>query len=371
MGLTRAEFWSHIGLAKEIDPLVTASYKFGAIMRQLQSDQGEDHADPWHLSFHGSQFPGDNPHACGRQSLYRMMDFVRPMMPRWLEQVAESGKAIENSLVAKWYGAGYLVSPPSFLPNVIQEQYEDHEHWLTCTVDALVCWPRTTEPLVCEVKSKPADVVLAMQRLIRGPDKKHVWQIKTEIALAHEAGKITKLRCYNTGRFAIRVGFDVVEGKIIGGTEICPQHLHDKCLHEVTLSAPTRGYLYYVSRDNPEDTFEFMYEYDPNWMRIGRQKLARWRKSFLDDKLPATNFSDKRYSHPFDWQWTKDEYPCKYCDFGQICREDHKLAVERQETIALIESSGVEDVQEVRESYSPLRARTAVMDFWDHRNGRS
>jgi hypothetical protein len=97
MGLTRAEFWSRIGLAREIDPLVTASYKFGAIMQQLRSDQGEDHADPWHLSFHGSQFPGDNPHACGRLSLYRMMDFARPMMPRWLEQVAESGKAIENS----------------------------------------------------------------------------------------------------------------------------------------------------------------------------------------------------------------------------------------------------------------------------------
>jgi hypothetical protein len=281
MGLTRAEFWSRIGLAREIDPLVGAAYRFGAIMRQLQSDQGEDHADPWHLSFHGSQFPGDNPNACGRLALYRMMDFARPMMPRWLEQVAESGKAIENSLVAKWYYAGYLVSPPSFLPEVIQEQYEDEDHWLTCTVDANVCWPRTTEPLVCEVKSKEANVIRAMQRLIRGPDKRHAWQIKTEIALAHEAGPITKLRCFNTGRFAILVDFAIVKGKIVGGREICPQHGHDRCLREVTLSAPTRGYLYYVSRDNPEDTFEFMFEYDPNWLRVGRSRLKRWREAFL------------------------------------------------------------------------------------------
>ena len=371
MGLTRAEFWSHIGLAKEIDPLVHASYKFGAIMRQLKSDQAEDRDDPWHLSFHGSQFPGDNPHACSRQSLYRMMDFQRPMMPRWLEQVAESGKAIENSLVAKWYYAGYLVSPPSFLPDVAQEQYEDREHWLTCTVDSVVCWPRTTEPIVCEVKSKEAAVIRAMQRLIRGPDKKHVWQIKTEIALAHEAGKMRVQRCYNSGRFAILIDFEVVDGKIVGGNEICPQHLHARCLRPVTLSAPTRGYLYYVSRDNPEDTFEFMYEYDPNWIRVGRQKLARWRKSFLDDKLPATNLSEKRWSHPFDWQWTKPEYPCKYCDFGQVCREDHRLAVERQAQIALSESAGVEDAQDARESYTPIRARTAVMDFWDRRNGQS
>lgn len=358
------EFWSRIGLAKEIDPLTTAAYKFGALKRALQSDQGEDHADPWHLSFHGSQFPGDNPNACGRFALYRMMDFSRPVMKRWLEQVAESGKAIENSLVAKWYYAGYLVSPPSFLPGLIQQQYEDRDHWLTCTVDAIVCWPKTIDPIVCEVKSKEAAVIRSMQRLIRGPDKRHVWQMKTEIALAYEAGPVVKQRCINSGRFAIMVGFEIEDGFMVGGTEVCPLHGGTKCLEEVRLRPPTRGYLYYVSRDNPEDTFEFMFEYDPNWLRVGRSKLARWRKFFLDDKLPATNFEDKRYSHPFGWQWTKPEFPCRYCDYGQICRDDHKLAVSRGETIALSESAGVEDTQEIREAYSPLRAREAVRAFW-------
>jgi hypothetical protein len=371
MGLTRAEFFSRIGLRREIDPLVTASYKFGAIMQQLRSDQGEDHADPWHLSFHGSQFPGDNPNACGRLALYRMMDFARPMMPRWLEQVAESGKAIENSLVVKWYHAGYLVSPPSFLPGVNQLQYEDPDHWLTCTTDALVCWPRTTEPLVCEVKSKQADVIRDMQRLIRGPDKRHAWQIKTEICLAHEAGPITKRRCFNTGRFAILTDIVISEGVIVEGIEICPQHGHDRCLREVTLSPPDRGYLYYVSRDSPEDTFEFMFEYDPNWLRVGRSKLARWREAFINDTLPATNFEDKRFSHPFGWQWTKDEYPCKFCDFGQICRDDHRAAVARGTNIALSESAGIEDAQEVREGYTAERVRTAVIDFWNRRDGWS
>ena len=65
----------------------------------------------------------------------------------------------------------------------------------------------------------------------------------------------------------------------------------------------------------------------------------------FSDTLPATNFEDKRFSHPFGWQWTKDEYPCKFCDFGQICREDHRAAVERGTNIALTESAGVEDVR--------------------------
>lgn len=338
-------------------------------MRALRSDQGDDHADPWHLSFHGSQFPGDNPYACSRASLYRMMDFSRPIMKRWLEQVAESGKAIENSLVAKWYYAGYLVSPPSFIPDVIQQQYEDDDHWLTCTVDAVVCWPFTIDPIVCEVKSKEAAVIRAMQRLIRGPDQKHAWQIKTEIALAHEAGPVTKLRCINSSRFAIHVDFDVVDGQMVGGRQVCPLHGGDKCLVEVVLPPPNRGYLYYVSRDNPEDTFEFMFEYDPNWLRVGRRKLALWRKSFKDDTLPATNLDAKRFSHPFGWQWTKPEYPCRYCDFGAICREDHRAAVEQGSTIALTESAGVEDTQAVRVNYSPVRARNDVMAFWESRKG--
>ena len=111
-----------------------------------------------------------------------------------------------------------------------------------------------------------------------GLTSSHAWQIKTEIALAHEAGPMKVQRCFNTGRFAICSRH---RWSIWTRREVCPQHGHDRCLREVTLSPPTRGYLYYVSRDNPEDTFEFMFEYDPNWMRVGRSKLARWRDAFI------------------------------------------------------------------------------------------
>jgi hypothetical protein len=187
-------------------------------------------------------------------------------------------------------------------------------------------------------------------------------QVKAQIGVAHEAGAITKLRCLNSGRFAIIVAKDAV---------MCPLHGGTKCLREVTLAPPRRGYLYYVSRENPIDTFEFMFEYDPAFMAAGRKRLASWRQAFLDDLLPATNFDDKRFSHPFGWQWTKDNYPCKWCDWGQICRDDHRAAVAAGGRIALSASAGVDDTREIRPEYDPSRVREAVETFWAEKPARA
>lgn len=356
MGLTRAEFYSRIGLFREIDPLTDAAYKFVALLAAEKPRHGHSHEAPWHVAFHGSEFPGDYESACGRRALYTMMDFPRQIPSRWLEQIADAGKGIEDQLVRRWYEAGYLVTAPAHLPWVKQTQFSDNEHWLTSTVDAIVCWPRSNDPIVTEVKSKDSDVILAMQRLTRGPDVKHVRQVKTQIGLAHEQGPITKQRCYNTGRFAIEVA---------EGVFVCPQHFHARCLRDVILDPPNRGRLYYVSRDNPIDTFEFMFEYDPDFMKKGRTKLKAWRESFKEDELPQTNFDDKKFSHPFGWQWTKDEYPCKYCDFGAICREDHREAVKHGDKIRISESVGVADAKELREDYDVDLVRMAVERYWD------
>lgn len=355
MGYTRTELWNRIGLLREVDPLVDAAYKFAAQLEREKPRQGHSHEAPWHVSFHGSSFPGDDPNACGRAALYTMMDIPKPAPPRWLMQVADAGKGIEDSLVEKWYGAGYLVSAPAHLPWVKQTQFNDKKHWLTSTVDSILCWPRKWEPIVVEVKSKDSDVIQAMQRMIRDPDRKHVFQVKTQIGLAHEAGPIKIHRCFNSGRFAI---------EIAKGVRMCPEHGTVKCLREVELDPPSRGYIYYVSRDNPADTFEFMFEYDPEFMRQGREKLAKWRSSFLGDTLPATNFDDKRFSHPFGWQWTKEEFPCRYCGYGAICRDDHRKAVERQAPIALSESEAVADAEEAREDYSLEKVREATLAYW-------
>jgi hypothetical protein len=360
MGLTRQELWSRIGMLKEIDPLTDAAYAFKAKLERERPRQGTDHAQVWHVSFHGSQFPGDSDVACGRAALYTMMDFVQPERKRWLSQIAEAGKALENSIVESWYMSGFLVSAPAHLPWIDQDQFIDRKHWLTSTVDSIVCWPREWEPLVCEIKSKDAEIVEAMRNLTRGPDPRHVFQLKTQIGLAHEAGPIIVTRCMNTGRFAVELGKGVVA---------CPLHGTQKCLEQVTLPPPRRGYIYYVSRENPIDTFEFMFEYDPAFMAAGRKRLATWREAFEDDKLPATNFEDKRFSHPYGWTWGASKKmpnsPCTFCDWGEICREDHRTAVERGGRIAITESAGVGETQRVRPGYDPERVRESVQNFWN------
>jgi len=371
MGLSRREFAARVGLLKEIDPLTDRAYEFGQWLQSQTPDIGAAAEHPWHVSFHGSEFPGDNPNACGRYAIYRLMDIPRPIPPRWLEQIADAGKDIENRLVQKWYDAGYLLSaPPS---ERYQTQFEDPEVWLTSTVDSLVVHPRANLPSVVEVKSKSIDDIEEMLRLCRGPDPRHVFQVKAQIGLAHEQGGWQVQRCYNSGRLPVKLGLNDVyipDGRT-GAAEIvtkivtvCPEHGTDKCLRDEELEAVQYGFLYYVARDDPSQTWEFFYELDPDFMAAGRKQLDMWRQWFLEGRLPQTNFEDKRFSHPFKWQWTKDEYPCKWCDFGDICREDHKAAVKLGEPIQLADSAGIEVAREVREEYDFDLVKAAVLARW-------
>ena len=47
--------------------------------------------------------------------------------------------------------AGMLLSAPPDAPR--QTEFEDREHWLTSTVDAIVVRPRSPRPIVAEVKN--------------------------------------------------------------------------------------------------------------------------------------------------------------------------------------------------------------------------
>lgn len=369
MALTRNEFYSRVGLRREIDPSVTSAYSFTELMQQALSDKGSDHEHPWHISFHGSEFPGDNKFACGRKSIYRLMDIPRGAPNRWLRQLADQGKDHEIQLCKRWYNAGMLVSAPP-VPGGLQTQFEDKEHWLTSTVDAIILHPRSITPVVAEEKQKYAREIERMKRLIRGPDEQHIRQVKCQIGMAHEAGEQKRLRCYNTGRLAIELRF------MDGGIEqfdgpTCPQHGHDDCLEWVTLDPVTYGYIYYVSRDEPSDTWEYYYEYDPRFMEAGRKQLDKWKQEFLNGMLPQTDFSEKRFSHPFGWLWTKPEYPCRYCDYGDICRLDHRAAVEHGAPIKLSESNAIEEAEESRSEYSYEQVRDAVLARWGLRPQKS
>jgi hypothetical protein len=357
--LSRGEFFSRIGLLQQIDPLVDEAYRFSEQLEQLKSDRGEQAKDNWHVSFHGSHFPGNDRYACGRRALYTLMDIPRPPASRKLRQTAEAGKALENFVVDKWYYAGRLLTAPSWEH---QNQFEDADYWLTSTVDSIVALRGSTLPVVVELKSKYAKEIERMRKLLRGPDDQHVKQLKCQIGLAHEktvANPIIRRRCFNTGRVAIPA---LINGK--SAELICPQHRGFDCLQEEIFEPVQYGFLYYISRDNPCDTWEFYYEYDPSFMESGREKLKQWREAFIEETLPQTNFENKRYSHPFNWKWTVDGSPCKWCNFGTVCRNDHDTAKQTQKPIRLAESAAVDFAKGIRLDYDWNAVKEAVLARW-------
>jgi len=364
MGLTRREAYSRWGLIREIEPLTESAYKFFEWLEEQKPNIGENASHLWHVSFHGSQFPGDNPYACGRRALYRMMDLPRESPSRMLRASAEAGKDIENRIVIKWYLAGYLLTPPP--PPIGDKQFEmeDPEYRLTSTADAIVIHPNERSGKVVEVKTRFHYEIEKMIMLCGGPLPAHVNQLKCQIGLAHEKGEWHVRRCYNTGRLAVKLG-NLSNGNSV---EVCPEHGGTKCLREETLEPVERGFLYYASRDRPEITWEYMFEYDPEFMAEGRKQLAMWMKWWDEGHLPQVNFSDKRFSHPMNWTWTKSkkmpDSPCEWCDFGDICRTDHREAVKRGKAIKLTDSAGIEAAEEVRSKYDLDLIRAAVEQRW-------
>jgi hypothetical protein len=357
MGLSRGEFLSRIGMLKEIDPLTTLAYKHAERLEREMPNKGAGANALWHVSFHGSSFPGDNPKACGRRAIYTMLDLPRGGFSRKSRQLMDAGKDLEMQLVRRWYQAGMLLSAPPDSP--VQTEFEDREHWLTSTVDAIVARPRSPRPVVAEVKNVGGDVMEEMKRLLRGPNEEHVRQVKCEIGLAHEYGPWDVRRCINSGALAVTLNHR--EKPVV----VCPIHGGDKCLEEQQLAPVEHGYLYYVSRDNPEDTREFYFEYDAEFMRKGRDQLKVWRQFFEQGMLPQTHLTGK---NPMGWNWTTDDSPCKWCPYGPsgsyVCREDHQESVKRGELLPLADSLAVEEASEAREEYDLDLVRAAVLARW-------
>ena len=360
VGLSRGEFFSRIGMMREVDPLTSAAYRFAEKLEAEKPHKGAQADAPWHVSFHGSQFPGDDPKACGRRAIYSMLDLPRGQFSRPSRQRMDAGKDLEIQLVRRWHAAGMLLSAAPDSP--VQTQFEDPSVWLTSTVDAIIARPRSLRPIVAEVKNIDADTLDSMLRMIRGPHEAYVRQVKCEIGLAHEHGPWTVTRCVNSGRIAIPIGRR--NGSVV--PLLCPEHGGDKCLEEVTLSPVEHGYLYYVSRNDPDITREYYYEHDPAFMEAGRKQLRVWRKFFEEGVLPATQTTGK---HPFGWNWTTDDSPCKWCPFGPtgsyVCKEDHQETVKRGDLLPLAESAAIELAREARPDYDLGLVRAAVFARWN------
>jgi len=318
--LSRRELFSRMQLIRVIDPATDEAYKI--VEAQNHRDQKDDspHGHPWHVSFHASQFPGDDPMACPRAALYQLADFPAPEpFNRNARTVMAAGKAIEVELVSTWHEAGILLSAPPDEP--VQTGFEHSETWLTGSVDAVILRPRTNWPTPVEIKSKyQADIDL-MRVGAKGPDDKHVSQIKTQISFVRMVQQ---------------------SGEWLSGLELCDH-----------------GYIYYLSRDKPSVTAEFRIDHDPTFFEAGLARLKEWKGLFLEDVLPELKPPKKitTRSHPNGWRWSYQ--PCQWCNFKKTCQLDHREGV-----TTLSESVGIERAKLVRPHYDFDEAVQRVKDRW-------
>lgn len=306
---TRGELYARLGMTKPIaDTILTKAY-LNEEEQIWREDLGNDpHGEPWFVSFHASEFPGDDSKACARRALYGRLDIpnMEPTGPM-LRAVAEAGKAMEESYVWRYHRSGMLLSYPPSEPH--QMGYEDKEHWLTGSPDAIIYNPLRNRPHVVEIKSKDRDKVNDMRNGKRSFDAAHRKQLLTYIGLTHERS-----------------------------IDLWPEY--DECI---------QGSILYGARDRPNERHEYLFKYNAEFMEQGRAKLKLWQGFFLDEELPERNK---------DWRWT--ENPCKYCPVKKLCKQDVKDKVTK-----LSESNAIKFTKELRPDYDYDIKRKQVLSRWN------
>lgn len=324
--LTRFEFFSRLQLIQHVNPLVEKAYEHVLHERwQSQSDDvAAERGHLWHTSFHASQFPGNDPQACARQSIYRLMDLPSDGPPsRRLHLTAQAGKAIEVDLVTVLHEYGRLISAPPDAQE--QTNFAIPEAMLTGTVDSAVVMRDRPTPV--EIKTKHESVIRQMRTGLVGPDDSHVRQAKTQMGLVRAAQE---------------------RGEMWTQYEICD-----------------RAYVYYMPRDSkydprePIETAEFLIEYDPAFFEVGLERLKQWRALFDEEVLPEENPGKRtsRFGHPNGFKWSYA--PCQFCSYKKACQLDFRAGV-----TDLSQSHGIELAQKARPDYDYAVARKRVQDRW-------
>lgn len=312
MGITRAALFAKLGVIRVIEPMTLQAYEDHEREIWEKDLENSPHGEAWHTSFHASRFPGDDPMACGRAAVYGLMNIPSPTpISPYLRALGDAGKDIEKQIVTRWKRAGVLLSADADAE--VQTGFVDEEVWLTGNTDAVLLLPGWRRPHVVDVKTKKDTYVDDMKIGSRDADAAHRRQILTYIGLAHERSA------------EMWPGFDPVQD----------------------------GSLYYVSRDNPRNTFEFFYTYDKEFMTQGRHKLRAWKQAFLEGELPP---------RPQHWKWS--ESPCQWCPLKKhVCKPDFKARITRLE-----DSAALEFATSIRPTYSYDDTRAAVIGRWERKN---
>jgi hypothetical protein len=380
--LARFDMYASLGLVSVMEPETESLMTERAWDRLRHQDYGP-HERPWHVSFHGSEFPGVHEDACERYLVYRMMD-VPPMspMPPWVTTTGVVGKAGELDLADAWFRGGRMLSIPeddAWLPYVEGDRihqlgFVDSDVWWTNSTDLPILPKGWTKPHIVEVKCKASEVVYEMMTGIgkdgvkrdpRGPDKSHVKQLKATIGIAHEydwGRAFVCSKCWFIQQCDVYERLGLPGGRhplsVEGGFCYCPRcGVYDEGV-VIDLGRPTTGEIYYWDRSWPRTTKSFYFEYDSNFVAIGRSVLASAKHAFLYGYLPA---------RPRHFQWGTG--PCGDCQFKPSCRLDEGLLPRKrkpteQPRTKLEESHVLDHAREVRSDYDYARARARVLQEW-------
>lgn len=307
MSLSRRELFSRLGLIRIVDPLTESAYE--SYEQTIYEDDldSSPHGRPWHTSFHGSAFPGDDKKACARKALYSLINIPdkSPVDTRG-RQLMDTGKDIEVQIVRRWEKAGMLLSAGP--DEQTQTGFALPEFWLTCSTDAVVQPPGWDRGHVVEIKTKSDQAVTDMRRGRRTYDPYHRKQLLCTIAMAH-----------------------------LFSRKLWPE-----------LDTVRDGSLYYVSRENPRNTMEYWFDLDLEFFEAGLDQLERWRQLFFWEELPERDKS---------WRWT--EQPCQYCAVKRLCKADHKDNIRN-----LRGSHAIKFAESIRTDYDYGHTREKVLERW-------
>ena len=343
MPLSRLQLWQ---LLEEVEPVVPK------LLNDAYTHEGywawkaggeAPHGQPWFTSFHASSFPGEDPLVCGRLAVDGLLDppssgMIKPFLRAWFDL----GINLEHDWVGRFASYGTLLSANIPEGDRYQTTFEDEEHWLSGSCDAVVLPRGWHKGHVVEIKTTSHEKVLAM--LARTPSfprdhGKYIRQLKTYIGLAHDLP------------YTPTVNLCDESGAIVPLAQNCPHHGRQCAFTTVTLLPPDDGTLIYSSREEPLTVASFRVAYDREHMRVGRERLAQWRDYFLEGKIPP---------HPLEQQrakWTAE--PCKYCDMKSFCKLDYQQGVENLE-----ESNLIEFARGIRPDYDIAAKRAAVLFRW-------
>lgn len=307
---SRSEMFAKLGLTKPVaEPILNEAYKREE--RQIYEEDlfSAPHGQHWHLSFHASSFPGDDPKACGRKAIYTLMNIPgKEPISRQGRAVMEAGQDIEARVVWRYYRSGLLLSDPPDAEH--QMGYEDTEHWLTGSPDVILLIPNKNRPHVVEIKTKWDSVIDKMKAGQQSFDPAHRIQCLTYIGLTRD------------------------------NAHLWPE-----------LEPCNSGSILYLSRDNPSKTHEFVFSYNEEFMKEGREKLEEWKQNYLNGELPE---------RPKNWKWTEE--PCKWCVYKRdVCKPDYKDGVTK-----LKDSNGIAWAEKQRKiGYDYEETRKAVLQRWN------